>query len=184
MASFGEIIKTKRLARKWSLRQLGDEIGVTAAYVADIEAGRRRPSSDLRKRLSSVLEIPSDELAESDTRLSPDLRDWIEERPPLITLLRSLRSSPESDMLIQRLTRFIKRRLPPQAASGFLVTWESELRAIASEACAWSIETGGDLFGRGQDVPTILLATKAGPNAQRDNAHFGLDVEYLPELSE
>ncbi len=87
-------------------------------------------------------------------------------------------------MLIQRLTRFINRRLPPKAASGFLVTWESELRAIASEASAWSIETGGDLFGRWQDVPTILLATKAGPNAQRDNAHFRLDVEYLRDLSE
>ncbi len=46
MADFGEIIKTKRMARKWSLRQLGDEIGVTAAYVADIEAGRRRPSPE------------------------------------------------------------------------------------------------------------------------------------------
>jgi transcriptional regulator with XRE-family HTH domain len=37
MAELGELIKSKRLARKWSLRQLGEEIGVTAAYVADIE---------------------------------------------------------------------------------------------------------------------------------------------------
>ncbi len=67
---------------------------------------------------------------------------------------------------------------------GFLLTWESELCAIAAEASAWSIETGGDLFGRWNDIPTILLATKAGPNAQRNQAHFRLDVEYLRQLSE
>jgi transcriptional regulator with XRE-family HTH domain len=184
MAELGELIKQKRLARKWSLRQLGAALGVTAAYVADIEAKRRLPSPELRDRISSVLEIPSEELAAADYRLPTDLREWIEERPQLGTLLRSLRTSPESDMLIQRITRFFNRRSPPQIPRGFLVTWESELRAIAAEASAWSIETGGDLFGRWHDIPTIFLATKAGPNAQRNNAHFRLDVEYLRQLSE
>ena len=69
-------------------------------------------------------------------------------------------------------------------ATAFLLTWESELCAIAAEASAWSVETGGDLFGRWHSTPTILLATKAGPSAQRDNAHFRLDVEYLRQLSE
>jgi len=87
-------------------------------------------------------------------------------------------------MLIQRLARFLNRRFPPKTARGVLVTWESELRAIAAEASAWSIETGGDLFGRWHDIPTILLATKAGPNAQRNNAHFRLDVDYLRQISE
>ncbi len=184
MAELGELIKQKRLALKWSLRQLGAALGVTGAYVADIEANRRLPGPDLTERISSVLDIPSEELAAADYRLSTDLREWIEERPQLGTLLRSLRSSPESDMLIQRLTRFFNRRSPPQIPRGFLVTWESELRAIAAEASAWSVETGGDLFGRWHDVPTILLATKAGPSAQRNNAHFRLDVEYLRQLSE
>jgi hypothetical protein len=68
--------------------------------------------------------------------------------------------------------------------SAALVTWESELRSIAAEASAWSIETGGDLFGRWKGPATLHLATKAGPNAQRNNAHFRLDVEYLRQLSE
>jgi transcriptional regulator with XRE-family HTH domain len=184
MANLGEIIKQRRLARKWSLKKLGEEIGVTAAYVGDLEANRRLPSADLIQRLSLALDIPKSELAAVDSRLSPDLREWIEERPDLISLLRSLRTSTQADMLIQRFARFLKRRQPPQPARGFLVIWESELRAIAAEASAWSIETGGDLFGRWHDVPTILLATKAGPHAQRNNAHFRLDVEYLRQLSE
>src|SRR6266699_295001 len=118
------------------------------------------------------------------TRFSSDLREWVEERPHLISALRSLKSSPEADMLIQRLARFLNRRYPAKTPRGVLVTWESELRAIAAEASAWSIETGGDLFGRWHDLPTVLLATKAGPAAQRDHAHFRLDVDYLRQLSE
>jgi transcriptional regulator with XRE-family HTH domain len=184
VSELGQLIKIERLARKWSLRQLASLLGVTPAYVADIEANRRFPSAELRQRMSAVLEIPPDKLAAADYRLSPDLRDWIEERPQLITFLRLLQASPVSDMLIQRLTRFIKRRPRPQIPRGFLVTWESELRAIAAEASAWSVETGGDLFGRWNELPTVFLATRAGPNAQRDNAHFRLDVEYLRDLSE
>jgi len=183
MSELSELVKSKRLACKWSLRKLAMQIGVTPAYVADIEAGRRFPSAELKERISEVLEIPSEELAAADNRLTPDLRDWIEERPKLTALLRSLRTSPESDMLIQRLTRIISRRLVPQVPR-FLVTWESELRAIAAESSAWSVETGGDLFGRWDDVPTVLIATKAGPAAERNHAHFRLDVEYLRQLSE
>jgi hypothetical protein len=64
-----------------------------------------------------------------------------------------------------------------------LVTWESELRAIAEEAARWTVETGGDLFGQWASVPTIYLATRTGPYAVRDQAHFRLDVNYLRTLS-
>lgn len=184
MPRLGDLIKIKRLAHGWSLKRLGDEIEVTPAYVADIEANRRLPGEELKARLSAVLSISTEELAAADNRLSPDLRDWIEERPEVTGLLRSLRALPDADMLIKRLQKLFGRRSLPAPAGGFLVTWESELRAIAAETSAWSVETGGDLFGRWQDVPTVFLATKAGPNAQRDNTHFRLDVEYLRGLSE
>jgi len=106
-------------------------------------------------------------------------------------------------MVIRRLVRIFSRRKPAKrtapeapsirvpsmvppvrATSRVLVTWESELRAIAAESSAWTVETGGDLFGRWQPTPLVLLATKAGPNAQRDNTHFRLDVDYLRRLSE
>ena len=183
MGELAEIIKARRLARKWSLKELGTQLGVTPAYVADIEASRRIPSAELKAKIASALGIPAEELEATDARLTPDLREWIEERPQLTGLLRSLRSSPESDMLIQRLARFMSRRSPPKAPTGLLLIWESELRAIAAEATAWSIETGGDLFGRWNETPTILLATNAGPNAERNTAHFRLDVDYLRQLS-
>lgn len=166
-----------------SLRELGAAIGVTAAYVADLEADRRLPSPELKQKLAVALDIPLEALEEADNRLSPDLHEWVEERPQVVNLLRSLRTSPQSEKLVQRLNRFLKRHNPP-SPRGFLLTWESELRSIASEASAWSIETGGDLFGRWHDIPSLFLATKAGPNAKRDHAHFRLDVDYLRRLSE
>ena len=172
MATVGKLIKTHRLKRELSLRQLAADLGVTAAYISDLEADRRLPSADLKRRISGTLNISMEDLAAADSRLSPDLRSWVEERPQVVALLRGLRASPESKLLIRRLTRLINRRSRPQTPRGFLVTWESELCAIASEASAWSVETGGDLFGRWHDLPTIYLATKAGPKAQRDHAHF------------
>lgn len=184
MLELGELVRKQRMARGWSLRRLGEELGVTAAYVGDIEANRRQPSPELKQRIGSVLNIATNDLEAADSRLSSELREWMDERPQLISALRSLKASPEADMLIQRLARFLSRRYPPKTPRGVLVTWESELRAIAAEASAWSIETGGDLFGRWHDIPTVLLATKAGPNAQRNNAHFRLDVDYLRQISE
>ena len=129
MSELTQLVKNRRLARGWSLRQLGTEIGVTTAYVADIEAGRRLPSADLKERLSAVLEIPFEELASADSRLTPDLRDWIEERPDLTLFFDRCEPPPESDMLIQRLSRFVRRRSKPQPSRGFLVIWESRGRS-------------------------------------------------------
>jgi hypothetical protein len=106
------------------------------------------------------------------------------------------------DMLLKRIRRLVKRRqVSPKeldtrhapradvrgaqgALGAKLVIWESELRAIAAETSVWTIETGGDLFGRWRDVPVVYLATKAGPKAIRDTAHFRLDVDYLRQLSD
>ena len=184
VADISELIRSGRLARRWSLKQLGEQIAVTPAYVADLEAGRRRPSPELLARIARALDISPEELAAADTRLAADLRDWIEERPLLTSMLRLMRASANSDKLIQRLSRLVGRNAQPRLTKGLLVTWESEIRAIAAEASAWSIETGGDLFGRWHDLPVVLLATKAGPAAQRSNAHFRLDVEYLRQLSD
>lgn len=185
MAELGALIKARRSARKMSLRDLGIALGVTPAYLADIEASRRLPSPELRQRISAVLEIPLEDLQAADNRLEPDLREWIEERPQVISALRTLQSSPDAGMLIQRVTRFLKRRAPQQSPPrGHILTWESELRVIAAESTAWSIETGGDLFGRWVDVPTVLFASKAGPNAERNHAHFRLDVDYVRQMSE
>jgi hypothetical protein len=109
--------------------------------------------------------------------------DFMEKSLPFAALWSNM-SREKSEMLVPRLVRFLSRKAPRQIPRGILLIWESELRAIASEALEWSVETGGDLFGRWDGVPTVFLATKAGPKAQRNHAHFRLDIEYLRKLSE
>jgi hypothetical protein len=105
-------------------------------------------------------------------------------------------------MLLKRIKRLFKRRpvslkepdkrpaprqdirSAPRKHGDHLLMWESEVRAIVAETSAWTIETGGDLFGRWQDTPTVYLATKAGAKAIRDTTHFRLDVDYLRQLSD
>ena len=79
MSGLGELIRKKRTARQMSLRDLGREIGVTAAYIADIESNRRLPSAELKHKISAALDIPTEELEEADNRLSSDLQDWVQQ---------------------------------------------------------------------------------------------------------
>lgn len=65
-----------------------------------------------------------------------------------------------------------------------IITWESEIRAIAADALRWTTETGGDLFGSWANSAVVYLASLAGPAAVREAAHFRLDIAYLRELSQ
>lgn len=64
-----------------------------------------------------------------------------------------------------------------------IAIYESELQAIGFESSSWDTETGGDLFGIWGDIPVVYLATRVGPDAIRDKAHFRLDINYLIKLS-
>src|ERR1039458_9677214 len=75
-------------------------------------------------------------------------------------------------MLLRRITQFINRRRSPKYTGVHLVTWESELRAIAAEASAWSIETGGDLFGRWQDI--LGVRTHGGADGAYSRLQHGV----------
>lgn len=93
-------------------------------------------------------------------------------------VLKGLYSTKEPD-------RSPRTPVTKQSARTFpIAIYESELQAIGQDSVSWETETGGDLFGLWADIPIIFLASRAGPKAQRDHAHFGLDIDYLIDLSE
>jgi transcriptional regulator with XRE-family HTH domain len=183
MAEIGDLIKKKRLARELSLDRLAEELSIPRVYVEEIEANLELPGPELVVRICTVLGISVGELNALADHLSPAEQEWIEKHPRIRALFVYLRREFQEDASIQYARRFLNRRFR-EIPHGFLVTWESELRAIAAEASSWGIETGGDLFGRWDESPTILLATKAGPNAQRYWTVFRLDLQYLWQLTE
>src|SRR5205807_6525113 len=92
--TLGERIRARRLELRITLRELARRVEVSAPYLTDLEAGRRHPGPDVLRRLAQALELLPAELEALDTRLSPEVRRWVETEPDVARLLRTLQSSP------------------------------------------------------------------------------------------
>jgi transcriptional regulator with XRE-family HTH domain len=55
--TFGELLKRKRRELSLTQRDLAKKLGTTASHINFLEAGRRRPSLSLIRRLSDILEL-------------------------------------------------------------------------------------------------------------------------------
>ncbi len=109
-----------------------------------------------------------------------NVKNWIEKHPIFSKLFRFILTKPDPTKVTEELEATRTKTVSPAAV---LAIYESELQAIGLESSCWEVETGGDLFGIWGDIPIIYLATKAGPKAIRDNAHFRLDIDYLIKIS-
>jgi transcriptional regulator with XRE-family HTH domain len=54
----GERIKSRRKELKLSLRQLGDQSGVSASFLSDIETGKAFPSMEKSAEIAAALNVP------------------------------------------------------------------------------------------------------------------------------
>lgn len=68
MTTLGQKIRELREQKDYSLRELAKRIGVTAAFLSDIELGRRYPSDEVFESLAQELDISAQELRKFDTR--------------------------------------------------------------------------------------------------------------------
>jgi transcriptional regulator with XRE-family HTH domain len=68
MKTFGDRIREFREAKDKSLRELARELEVSAAFLSDVELGRRYPSDDVLDKLAARLGTTADELRQFDTR--------------------------------------------------------------------------------------------------------------------
>ncbi len=59
---FRHRVKEYRLRKKWSQKQLADQVDVSRQTIISIESYRYNPSLELAMKLSFVLEAPLDEL--------------------------------------------------------------------------------------------------------------------------
>ena len=86
MQHFGDIIKARREARKWTLREAAGRIAISTSRLAELERGvsyhterPTRPTQELVERIADAYGLPTDyALAEAgyppsgSARLSPD----------------------------------------------------------------------------------------------------------------
>jgi transcriptional regulator with XRE-family HTH domain len=104
----GEEIKKRRLERGVSLREFARRVGVSAPFVTDLEAGRRHPGAEVLGRIARELDVPVAVLEDFDSRLSPEVRRWVESEPEVGRMLRSIRSSPRRDEMLRRIRRIVE----------------------------------------------------------------------------
>ncbi|MBU2535771.1 MAG: helix-turn-helix transcriptional regulator [Chloroflexi bacterium] len=88
-----------------SLRELAKKVGVSAAFLFDIELGRRNPSDKYLSAIARALETPLDELKQYDTR--PTMRD----------LRRMTISDPQFGFAFRQL---IDKKITPQELLDFI----------------------------------------------------------------
>ena len=66
--TFGEYLRELRAKADLSLREVASKIGVSAAFLSDVELGRRFPSEDTLALLAKELKVTVDELRKYDFR--------------------------------------------------------------------------------------------------------------------
>ena len=91
MKTLGERIRELREERDLSLRELASRIEVSAAFMSDVELGRRNPSDEHLREIARVLQASLDELNEFDTR------------PPLKEFRRAALSDPRMGFAFRRM---------------------------------------------------------------------------------
>jgi transcriptional regulator with XRE-family HTH domain len=107
VASLGEAVRILREEQGLSLRALAEKVGVSAPFLSDLEHGRRQ--TDRYGQLAAALNVPVDELQDLDSRVSPELKDWLAANPKLVVLLKDMQSSGRP-VPLEALRSTIRRR--------------------------------------------------------------------------
>ena len=100
--TFGSYIRSLRIKNNIGQRELAKKIGVAPSYLNDMEKNKRTaPRTDLIKKLSIILKADLDLLNDlagnSKKTIAPDIADYIENNPKIVSLLRAAKNSELSD---------------------------------------------------------------------------------------
>lgn len=116
--TFGKFIAEKRMERGWSLRVLAGRLGITAAYLSDVENSRRR-AFDLTRLRSFARAV---NLSRADTdRLydlagkdrgepSPDVSEYLTDNGYICAALRTVRTLNANEDDWQQMLEELKNR--------------------------------------------------------------------------
>ena len=116
--NFGEFLQTKREQQKITLRQLAENLDLSAPFLSDVEKGRRNSlDMDRLVMLRQILNL-SDEEYETMLNLAgkqrktvaPDLPEYIMERDYVSAALRTARDLDAGEAEWQRFVEELKNR--------------------------------------------------------------------------
>lgn len=91
MPTLGQKIRELRDQKDISLREMAKRLDLSAAFLSDLELGRRYPSDEVLKNIAKILHVKFDELKDLDPRAPvEDLKRKAEADPQYAVALRAL----------------------------------------------------------------------------------------------
>ena len=113
--NFGLYLRELRIKNKIGQRELAEKIGIAPSYLNDIEKEKRSaPKLDVIKKLSIILKVDIDYLNDlaglSKKELAPDITDYINKNPKLISLIRSIKNNNLNENQIDKIENKINRK--------------------------------------------------------------------------
>ena len=111
---FGSYIRELRIKNEIGQRELAKKIGIAASYLNDIEKNKRSaPKSNVIKKLSTILKAELDLLNDlagnSKKGLAPDIIDYIENNPNIVSLIRAAKNNNLKNDEIDQLELLINK---------------------------------------------------------------------------
>ena len=106
--TFGSFIREKRIKLEIGQRKLADEIGIAASYLNDIEKNKRKaPKQIIIKKISKALKVNLDDLNDlvgiSEGNVAPDIGEYIENNPKIVSLIRSIKENNLDEEQIEKI---------------------------------------------------------------------------------
>ena len=96
--NFGVLVREARIKNGFGQRELAAKIGIAASYLNDIEKEKRSaPKQIVIKKISKLLKININTLNDlagiSKGDVAPDIGEYIEKNPRIVSLIRSIKEN-------------------------------------------------------------------------------------------
>ena len=113
--SFGAIIRGSRVKNGFGQRELAIKIGIAPSYLNDIEKEKRSaPKQVVIKKLSKLLKINIDILNDlagiSKGNVAPDIGEYIENNPSIVSLIRSIKENNLNEVEIEKIENLLNKK--------------------------------------------------------------------------
>ena len=112
--NFGSLIRELRIKNGFGQRELATKIGIAASYLNDIEKEKRSaPKQIVVKKLSKLLKVNIDALNDlagvSKGNVAPDIREYIENNPKIVSLIRSIKENNLDEDQIEKIENLLNK---------------------------------------------------------------------------
>ena len=112
--TFGSLIRELRIKNDFGQRELAIKIGVAASYLNDIEKEKRSaPKQTVIKKLSKLLKVKIDTLNDlagiSKGNVAPDIGEYIENNPKIVSLIRSIKENNLDENQIEKIENSLNK---------------------------------------------------------------------------